>query len=68
MAVPTVVLVVVDDVLDEASEVFLRFDMGRHVLNVLLEFRGVEAADVTPATDILWTPDRMSRIGARLPG
>jgi metal-sulfur cluster biosynthetic enzyme len=45
-------------VLTDISCVFYR-DMRRHVIDVLLELPGVEAVDVTLATDILWTPDRM---------
>ncbi|MDQ4097922.1 MAG: iron-sulfur cluster assembly protein [Actinomycetota bacterium] len=47
-------------VLTDISCVFYR-DMRRHVIDVLLELPGVEAVDVTLATDILWTPDRMRR-------
>jgi metal-sulfur cluster biosynthetic enzyme len=45
-------------VLTDISCVFYR-DMRRHIVDVLLELPGVEAVDVTLATDILWTPDRM---------
>jgi hypothetical protein len=34
-------------------------DMRRHLIDVLLELPGVDAVDVTLATDIVWTPDRM---------
>lgn len=51
-------------VLTDISCVFYR-DMRRHVIDVLLELPGVEAVDVTLATDTLWTPDRMNRAQAR---
>ena len=47
-------------VLTDISCVFYR-DMRRHVIDVLLELPGVDTVDVTLATDILWTPDRMRR-------
>jgi metal-sulfur cluster biosynthetic enzyme len=50
-------------VLTDISCVFYR-DMRRHVIDVLLELPGVEAVDVTLATDTLWTPDRMNRVEA----
>jgi metal-sulfur cluster biosynthetic enzyme len=51
-------------VLTDISCVFYR-DMRRHVIDVLLELPGVEAVDVTLATDVLWTPDRMKRLSPR---
>ena len=45
-------------VLTDFSCVFYR-DMRRHVIDVLLDVDGIDSVEVTLATDILWTPDRM---------
>jgi metal-sulfur cluster biosynthetic enzyme len=44
-------------VLTDVTCVFWR-DLRRHVADVLLALPGVEVADVTLVTDLLWTPDR----------
>jgi metal-sulfur cluster biosynthetic enzyme len=51
-------------VLTDVSCVFYR-DMRRHVTDVLMELPGVETVNVALATNVLWTPDRLRRVGAQ---
>ena len=44
-------------VLTDVSCVFWQ-GIRRHVADVLLELPGVECADVSLCTDVVWTPDR----------
>jgi metal-sulfur cluster biosynthetic enzyme len=44
-------------VLTDVSCVFWQ-DLRRHVADALLALPGVESAEVSLATDVLWTPDR----------
>ena len=44
-------------VLTDVSCVFWQ-GIRRHVADVLLEMPGVECADVSLCTDVIWTPDR----------